>query len=78
MTIEYLEEYFKATAMEKGFITSGQLKEPQKIQVTENLRGKQRRLISQILFDLGFMTFPQIDEVLKSMPFPTDEQEARS
>lgn len=64
MTIEEYEKRFGAIAVEKGFISLDQLLEAMRIQITENTEGKNHRLIGQILFDLGFMTFDQIDEVL--------------
>ena len=67
MTLEELEKRFGATAVGKGFVTVDQLMEALQIQVRENIEERRHRLIGQILFDQGFMTLPQIEEVLTSM-----------
>ena len=67
MTIQELEKRFGTIAVEKGFITLQQLVDALEIQVRENLAGAKHRLIGEILCDLGFLTQPQIKEVLKSM-----------
>ena len=67
MTIQELEKRFGTIAVEKGFITLQQLMDALEIQVRENLAGAKHRLIGDILFDVGFLTEPQIEEVLKSM-----------
>ena len=67
MTIQELEKRFGTIAVEKGFITLQQLVDALEIQVRENLAGAKHRLIGEILSDLGFLTQPQIKEVLKSM-----------
>ena len=73
MNIDQLERRFGATAVAKGFITIDQLMEALQIQVTENIEERKHRLIGRILFDLEFLTLPQIDEVLTSMRLPTKE-----
>jgi hypothetical protein len=37
------------------------------IQILENVEKKSHRLIGEILLDLGFITEPQIDQVVKSL-----------
>jgi hypothetical protein len=67
MIIEKLDNRFGTTAVGKGFITSHQLVEALEIQARENVAGKKRRLIGEILVGLGFVTLPQIEEILASM-----------
>jgi hypothetical protein len=67
MTIQELEKRFGTIAVEKGFITLQQLVDALGIQVRENLAEAKHRLLGEILFDLGFLIQPQIEEVLKSM-----------
>ena len=62
-----LDKRFGALAIERGFITLENLIEAIKIQVTENLDGSDHRLIGQILWEKGYITTEQINEVLKSM-----------
>ena len=68
MTVEELEIRFGTTAIGKGFITSQQLAEALEIQVRDDLAGGKHQLIGKILFDLGFLTLPQIEEVLVCIP----------
>ena len=62
-----LDKRFGAVAIEKGFITLENLIEAIKIQVTENLEDSEHRLIGQILWEKGYLTTDQINEVIKSM-----------
>jgi hypothetical protein len=50
-----------------GFITVDQLFEAIKVQIKEELERGQHRLIGRILFDMGAMKLPQIDEVLETL-----------
>lgn len=68
MAIEELEKRFGITAVAKGFIDFDQLMEALEIQEREDMEGKKHRLIGKILFDMGLMTLPQIEEVLVSIP----------
>ena len=68
MAIEDLEKHFGTTAVGKGFITFDQLMEALEIQEREDMEGKKHRLIGTIFFDMGFMTLPQIEEVLVCIP----------
>ena len=72
MNIEEADKHFGAIAVEKGFIRIDQLMDALEVQVREELSGLKQRLIGRILFDLGFMTFLQIREVLDTMNSPSD------
>ena len=61
------QKRFGLIAVEKGFITADQLVEAFKIQVSEEIEKGKHRLIGAILFERGFITLPQVDEVLESM-----------
>ncbi len=61
------DKRFGVTAVEKGFITLEQLFDAMKIQLTEEIEKREHRLLGTILFDMGVLTPPQIDEVLHSM-----------
>jgi len=58
---------FGVIAVEKGFITLEQLVEAMTIQILEETEGEKHRLIGQILLSLGYLTSPQIDEVMETM-----------
>ena len=64
MSEKKFDKRFGMVAIEKGFITSGQLIEALNTQVVEELKGGNRRLIGQILQDKGYITNLQIDDVL--------------
>jgi hypothetical protein len=72
VTIEKLDKRFCTVAAGKGFITSHQLLKALEIQAEEDLVGEEHRLIGKILFDQGFVTPPQIKEILVSMNSPSD------
>ncbi len=55
---------FAVVAIERGFITTEQAKEAMDIQLTEDVAGKERRLIGAILVSQGYMTDLQVDKVL--------------
>ena len=74
MDIQELDKRFGAIAIEKGFIRIDQLMDALEVQVREELSGIKHRLIGRILFDLRFMTFPQIREVLATMKSPSGYQ----
>jgi hypothetical protein len=61
------DKRFGVTAVEKGFITVDQLFDAMRIQLTEEIEKKEHRLLGTILFDMGVLSPPQIDEVLRSM-----------
>jgi hypothetical protein len=67
MPVEKLDKRFGTVAMEKGFVEPEHMFEAMKIQILENLEGTEHRLIGQILWEKGYITTEQIDEVVKSM-----------
>ena len=71
MKTEQIDKRFGAIAVEKGFITMDQLIDALEVQVQEDLAGIKHRLIGRILFDLGFLNLPQINEVVASMNSPS-------
>jgi hypothetical protein len=67
MPVEKLDKRFGTVAMEKGFVEPEHMFEAMKIQILENLEGTEHRLIGQILWEKGYITTEQIDEVVISM-----------
>ena len=67
MTLESRDKRFGVIAVEKGFITKEQLFQALRIQTEENLQGKEHRLTGVILYELGYLTEKQIEEVLESI-----------
>jgi hypothetical protein len=67
MESKQIDRRFGLAAVEKGFITVDQLFEAIKIQIREELERGEHRLIGRILFDMGVMKLPQIDEVLETL-----------
>ncbi len=61
------ESRFGVVAVKGGFITSEQLTDALKIQIMEELKGTQRRLIGRILYEKRYITMPQIADMLVSM-----------
>jgi hypothetical protein len=62
-----LDKRFGAVAIDKRFISLEQLFEAMKIQISENAQGVEHRLIGQILWEKGYISTEQINEVLKEM-----------
>ena len=62
-----LDKRFGAMAIDKGFITLENLLEAMETQIQENMEGSDHRLIGQILWEKGYLTTEQINEVIKSM-----------
>lgn len=58
---------FGQIAVEKGFITPEQLKLALSEQVDDDLIGNSHRVIGSIFFDKGWMTFQEIESVLKEL-----------
>ncbi|MBN2063126.1 MAG: hypothetical protein JW882_22165 [Deltaproteobacteria bacterium] len=58
---------FGTIALEKGFITKAQLIDALIAQVDDNIEKKRHRLIGTILFELGYITHREIDEVLDGL-----------
>ena len=61
------EDRFGVVAVKSGFISPEQLIEALKTQVLDELNGNGRRLIGKVLYEKGYITMPQIAEVLVSM-----------
>ena len=67
MPIKKLDKRFGTVAIEKGFVEPENIFEAMEIQILENLEGTEHRLIGQILWEKGYITTKQIDEVVKFM-----------
>ena len=67
MGIKERDKRFGVTAVEKGLITLDQLFDAMRIQLTEEIEKGEHRLIGTILFDMGVLSLPQIDEVLDAL-----------
>lgn len=67
MPVKKLDKRFGTLAIEKGFVEPEHIFEAMEIQILENLEGSEHRLIGQILWEKGYITTKQIDEVVKSM-----------
>ncbi|MDP1992532.1 MAG: hypothetical protein Q8K00_16105 [Syntrophales bacterium] len=65
--IEHYEKRFGLIAVEKGFICADDLVKVLMIQVGEDIINTPHRLMSEILYDLGFMTDTQIEDVLSDL-----------
>jgi len=57
---------FGTIAVEKGFVTPGQLGQAVSIQMNKALLGEKPRLIGEILVEMGFMNPLQVNEVLEA------------
>ncbi|MFH1955187.1 MAG: hypothetical protein ABIL06_26670 [Pseudomonadota bacterium] len=66
MVIRHREIRLGAKAVEKGLITATQLGKAVSMQMKEDLLGEKRRLIGEILVEMGFMNQLQIEEVLQA------------
>ncbi|MEJ2032657.1 MAG: hypothetical protein P8Y63_06400 [Deltaproteobacteria bacterium] len=58
---------FGEIAVELGFITEAQLEDALASQSQEKLSGKEHRLMGTILFENGWMSGPQVDQVLTEL-----------
>jgi hypothetical protein len=67
MESKHIDRRFGLAAVEMGFITVDQLFEAIKIQIKEELEKGQHRLIGRILYEMGVLKLPQIDEVLETL-----------
>ena len=61
------ESRFGFVAVKGGYITPEQLIDALKIQIMEEIKGIKRRLIGNILYEKGYLTMPQLANVLVSM-----------
>lgn len=62
-----MEKRFGTIAVEKAFINKDQLLEAMRIQVNENIAGKDHMPIGSILMKLKYVTETQVNEVLLSL-----------
>ena len=67
MGVDLVENRFGTIAVKKGFVTKEQVLEAMKIQMERNLDGLEHRLIGSILYSMGYITLPQIDEVAEAV-----------
>jgi hypothetical protein len=67
MESKQIDRRFGLAAVEMGLITVDQLFEAIKIQIREELEKGEHRLIGRILFEMGVIKLPQIDEVLETL-----------
>jgi len=67
MTTSNSQIQFGVMAVEKGFITAGQLGKAVNVQMKEDLSGMKHRLLGEILVEMGFMSENQVNEVLKTV-----------
>ncbi|MES0362742.1 MAG: hypothetical protein ABUK14_02215 [Desulfobacteria bacterium] len=61
------EKRFGVVAVQKEFITPDQLFKALKVQVQDDLEKGDHRLLGEILFDEGAMTWTQVGEVLETL-----------
>ena len=61
------EKRFGNIAIEKGFITPEKLSEALNLQIMEEVKEGSHRLIGEVLFDLEYITFEQVEEVLSEL-----------
>ena len=67
MGVDLVEDRFGTIAVKKGFVTKEQVLEAMKIQMERDLDGLEHRLIGSILYSMGYITLPQIDEVAEDV-----------
>jgi hypothetical protein len=67
MGMKEVEKRFGVIAVDMGYITIEQLLDALEIQVREDLAEKKHRIIGRILYDMGLLTFPQIERVIASL-----------
>ncbi|RLB32992.1 MAG: hypothetical protein DRH11_10065 [Deltaproteobacteria bacterium] len=61
------EKRFGVLAVERGYITRDQLLEAMKLQVEQGLDGMEHRLLGSLLFDMGYMSIGQVNEVIEAI-----------
>ena len=67
MSIETLQEEFGVIAEQRGFVSPTQIMEALEIPLNENTEKENYRFIASVLYDQGFITKTQINEVLDSL-----------
>jgi hypothetical protein len=60
-----MEKRFGTIAVEMEFVNREQVLEAMKVQIEQDLDGMEHRRIGSILYSLGYITLPQIEEVLE-------------
>jgi hypothetical protein len=65
--IKYYEKRFGMIAIEKGFITHGDLVNALSVQIAEDIKKERHRLIGEILLDMDVMTASQIEDVARDI-----------
>ena len=70
MSNQQLEKRFGVTAVKIGIITADQLHEAMKIQLDEDLHGREHRPVGRILLETASISSSQIREVLRQMGIP--------
>ncbi|MDB4443856.1 hypothetical protein N9174_00770 [bacterium] len=60
-----MEKRFGTVAVEMGFVNREQILEAMKVQIEQDLDGLEHKRIGSILYSLGYITLPQIEEVLE-------------
>lgn len=58
---------FGTIAVRKGFVSKDQIKEAFMEQLDDDLNGREHRLIGTILFEKDWITWAQVDMVLKEL-----------
>ena len=67
MGVDLVEERFGTIAVKKGFVTKEQVLEAMKVQMERDLEGLEHRLIGSVLYSMGYIALPQIDEVAEAV-----------
>jgi hypothetical protein len=75
MVKQSMEKRFGLVAVQMGFITVDQLIDAIEIQTKEDVENGEHRLIGWILLEKGYITPPQVNEVLKAMKIPVLEDD---
>ena len=58
---------FGSIAVHKGYVTGDQVKLALTEQVDDNLEGREHRLLGSILFDHGWITEQQIEQIIVAL-----------
>ncbi|MFH1349713.1 MAG: hypothetical protein ABII26_02135 [Pseudomonadota bacterium] len=66
MAVKNSEIFFGTIAIKKGYVTGGQLGRAVTLQMREDIEGGQKRLLGEILIEMGYMSTDQVQDVLES------------
>ncbi len=66
------EILFGMLALEKGFITAGQLGKAVSVQMRDDLKDGKHRFLGEILIEMGYMNNSQLSEILTSQNTKTE------